>query len=126
MTYRSDSAEKLFLKLRGRNCCPQHSGRTALDFFIANAKEKIQTLQINGAIKVVISFYDQQGMKRAWCNQLNVQSAHGNEVDHGRLTPCQGDTEHIQSPTTLCVEDVLITATAAESELLYPLKTSSM
>lgn len=39
VTYRSDSAGELFLK-----CYPQHSGRTALDFFIADAKEKLLML----------------------------------------------------------------------------------
>lgn len=44
MTYRSESARKLFLKLRGRKCYPQHSGRIALDFSLADAKENIQAL----------------------------------------------------------------------------------
>lgn len=57
-------------------------------------------------------------MKRAQCNQLNVQSAHGNEVDRSSLTPCWGDAEHVPSPTTPCVEDVLITATATVGAVL--------
>lgn len=69
-------------------------------------------------IKVLIRLYKQQGMKCASYNQFNVQPAHGNE-DDSRLTPCEGDTEHVQSSTTLCLEDVLTTAMGVGLELLF-------
>lgn len=62
MTSKSDSARKLFLKLR-KEVLPTAFREDSSGFLLSRCQENSQTLYIYSSIKVVISWCDQKGMK---------------------------------------------------------------